>query len=128
MIPYQTRAGFTAVEVMVTLFIIGFLLAAGYQAYALVTSDSNDTRTRAEASNVAYEAMRRASASSTNPCSVIASVAGISIPSTSTLPQPRSITAAISCPYGTSNAVSLVTVEVTYGPSNEKVTHAVYTK
>lgn len=116
--------GFTAVEVLVTLFIIGFLLAAGYQAYGLVTGDSQEVRMRAEASNIGYEALRRVSGEAAKPC--VTSSPSVTIPDSSTLPLPRSISAAISCPYGTSSLISLTTVTVTYGSTNEKVVHAIY--
>lgn len=119
-------SGFTAVEVLVTLFIIGFLLAAGYQAYGLVTNDSYDARLRSEASNIAYEAMRRIAGNAATPCA--AQTPATSIPESSTLPSPRTIAASISCPQGTTSAISLVTITITYGPSNETVTHAVYTR
>lgn len=116
--------GFTAVEVMITLFIIGFILATGYQAYALVTSDSSDIRLQTEASNIAYEALRRVSDDATDPCTTL--TPSVDIPSDNTLPSPKTLTANISCPFGTSSTVSLVTVTLTYGQSNKKVTHAVY--
>jgi prepilin-type N-terminal cleavage/methylation domain-containing protein len=122
--PSRFENGFTAVEVMITLFIIGFILASGYQAYALVSGDSSDIRLQAEASNIAYETLRRVSDESTDPCSTQSP--SVSIPSTSTLPTPRTLTANISCPFGTTSTVSLVTVSLTYGPSNQEVIHAVY--
>lgn len=121
-----SRGGFTAVEVLITLFIIGFILASGYQAYALVTNDAGNTRNHAEASNIAYENLRRIQGVVGNPCTT--STSSVDFPPWSTLPEPRSIEAAIACPYGTADPVSLVTVTVSYGSTNEKVVHAVYAK
>ena len=126
---HSHEKGFTAVEVLITLFVVGFILASGYQTYALVTDDASRARERAEASNIAYEELRRiqgAVTSSESSCATSTPTAGI--PATSTLPTPRSITAAITCPFGTSNPVSLVTITVTYGPSSQKVVHGVYAK
>lgn len=120
-------AGFTAVEVLITLFVVGFVLASGYQTYALVTDDAAETSHRTEASNYAYEAMRQFEGFATTPCTPITPPTN-ELPADSTLPNPRSITAAITCPYGTTDNVSLVTVTVTYGPSNEKVVHGIFTK
>ncbi len=127
MIQRGTSQGFTAIEVLVTLFIVGFLLAAGYQAYSLVTGDSYEARQRSEASNIAYEALRRISGDATTPCSVN-TTPSVSIPETTKLAPPRDITAGISCPFGTTSAISLVTVTITYGPTNETVTHAIYAR
>ncbi len=116
--------GFTTVEVLVTLFIIGFFLAAGYQAYSLVVSGTHESRTQNEASNVAYAELRRLAGTVGTTCS--ASTPTASIPSGSTLPAPQSISAQITCPFGTTSKISLVTVSLTYGPTNKKVTHAIY--
>lgn len=126
---HSHEKGFTAVEVLITLFIVGFILASGYQTYALVTDDAGKARERAEASNIAYEELRRIQGTVTSSESSCAtSTPTAEIPAASTLPTPRSITAAITCPFGTSNPVSLVTITVTYGPSSQKVVHGVYAK
>ena len=124
--------GFTVAEVLITLFIVGLLVASGYQAYALVASDSQGTRQHAEASNIAYEAMRRLADSSnvTSPCGRAKNSpdeVAQTFP-TSTLPQPRSMKAVFSCPFGSSSTITLVTIIIEYGSPAEKVTHAIYTQ
>lgn len=123
----QREEGFTIVEVVIALFVIGLLLGAGYQAYGLVVNGSRETRLRAEASNIAYEALRRTAATVPTPCTA-SGATSLTIPSSSTLPTPRTMTRTITCPNSANSAVSRVTVTLTYGPSAEKVVHALYAR
>jgi prepilin-type N-terminal cleavage/methylation domain-containing protein len=94
---YKNRqSGFTAVELLITLFVAAAFLVAGYQLYNVIIKDSGNTRAQARASNVAYDYMRRYSPSATNPCTAQTpltdapiSVAGIGS---------ATVTVAISCP------------------------------
>ncbi len=63
-----TTAGFTAVELLVTLFVAAAFLMIGYQLFNLIIRDGGDTRAESAAGNVAYEYLRRYSDSATNPC------------------------------------------------------------
>lgn len=121
--PRVREQGFTVVELVIALFVIGLILGTGWQAYALVADSSKTAREHAEASNIAYEAMRRATDQVASPC-VAKTPTGLNIPSTSHLPQPRSISASITC-LSSDTAISLITVSVNYG-ANGKVTHAIY--
>lgn len=121
----DTTAGFTVVELVIALFVVGLVIATGWQAYALVTDDSKSAREHADASNIAYEAMRRATNQASSPCTT-KTLTGLTIPSTSSLPQPSSISGSIAC-LSSNTAISLVTVTVTYG-ANGKVSHAIYTQ
>lgn len=118
--------GFTVVEVMVTLLIAAMFILGGYQAYTLVINGSRDSRNQAEASNIAYELLRRQQASVPKPCA--ASNGTGTIPSTSTLPTPRSLSYAVDCPFGTSSVISRVTVTLSYGSQGDQVVHASYNR
>ena len=123
----RQKEGFTIVEVVIALFVIGLLLGAGYQAYGLVVNSSRETRLRAEASNIAYEALRRTAAAAPTPCAA-SGPTDLTIPNTSTLPTPRTMTYTVTCPNSPNNAISRVTVTLTYGASAEKVVHVLYAR
>lgn len=124
-------AGFSAIELLITIFVAAAFLAAGYQLYSAVLRYGSDTRNQTTASNIAYDYLRRYSSQATNPCTVVTPTPAPTIPTPpaggTALPSP-SITASITCPYGTSNGTSLVSVTVTYGYTSpqKQVQHAVY--
>jgi Tfp pilus assembly protein PilV len=123
--------GFSAIELLITIFVAAAFLAAGYQLYSAVLRYGADTRNQTTASNIAYDYLRRYSSQATNPCTVVTPVPAPTIPTPPAggvaLPSP-SITASITCPYGTANGTSLVSVTVTYGYTSpqKQVQHAVY--
>lgn len=122
----KKQQGFTIVEVFVTLVIAAVLLMGAYQGYGLVISSSADSRNLAEASGIAYESLRRNMGTAPSPCVASSFSDSSRIPASSTLPNPRSMSVAVSCPYGTSSNISLVTVTLTYGSSGGQVVHADY--
>lgn len=56
---YTRQAGFSAVELLITLFIAAIFLLAGYVLWNQVLSLGLDTERQARASNIAYEFLRR---------------------------------------------------------------------
>jgi Tfp pilus assembly protein PilV len=120
-----SQTGFSAVELMITLFIGVAFIGSGYQLYGIAITDGRDARLRTQASSIAYSQMRTTAASVTNPCTT----------STPTTPMPANsglvnsnMTTTITCPYGTTSSVSAVTVTLTYGNDSpqKQVTHALY--
>jgi len=120
----STQQGFSAVELLITLFVAATFIATGYQLYSIIIKDGGDVRQRAKASNIAYENMRRYSAQATSPCTAVTPSPAPSIPANSGLESP-SITVTISCPYGTGSPVSKVEAVVRYGAPQQEVAHAV---
>lgn len=122
-----TQAGFSAVELLITLFIAAAFVATGVQLYSVIIQNSDDTRMRARASNIAYDNVRRYSASTTSPCSVVSPTPTPSIPANSGLINP-SITVTISCPYGAGMATSKVEAKVLFGTTSpqQEAVHAIY--
>lgn len=119
-------SGFTAVELLVTIIVAMLLLGSGYQLYTTVLRDSGGTQRRASADNAAYQLMRQYQANTTKPCTT--SSATPSVPSTADLPG-STATVTISCPYGSSSNISLVSVTVTYNnPEQQRVTRAISTR
>lgn len=119
------QAGFTAVELLITLFIAAGFIAAGYQLYSVIIKSSGDARQQAKASNIAYDYLRRYASQATNPCTVMAPSPAPIIPAGSALQSP-SITATFTCPYGVGTQVTKINVSVTYGNPQVEVAHALF--
>ncbi|MFZ3009910.1 MAG: type II secretion system protein, partial [Candidatus Microsaccharimonas sp.] len=62
------QSGFTAVELLITLFVAVAFLVAGYQLFNVVVKDGGQARAESRAGNVAYDYMRRYASNATNPC------------------------------------------------------------
>lgn len=123
--------GFTAVEVLITLFVGSLFLLGGYQLYGIITARSSEARELAEVSNIAYGVLRsRGSAYMpvTNDCNnpLQENVDPSTIPETVGVPI-SSITIR-RCMSSTSPEINLVAVVVAYGSSmpRKEVVHAIY--
>jgi Tfp pilus assembly protein PilE len=121
------EAGFSAVELLITLFIAAAFLMTAYQLYTIIISDGGDARTQAKASNIAYDNLRKYTPFASNPCVTYTPATQPTVPS-GALPTPNSITVNITCPGTTgTTSVSKVNVSVKYGPSPQKeVVHAIF--
>ena len=119
------QSGFSAVELLITLFIAVAYLATGHQLYTSIISDSGATRQQAKASNVAYDYLRRYAGSITSPCSA----STLNNSAVSPVPDGLSnvkVTVTISCPQASLTNLSKVEVRVTYGADSQEVVHAMY--
>lgn len=122
----SNQAGFSAVELLITLFIAAAFIITGYQLYSLIIKDGSDARQQAKASNIAYQTLRTYAAQATNPCTALSPSPAPTIPSGSGLPNPA-VTVTFSCPYGANNtAISRVEVKLTYGSPQKEVDHAIF--
>lgn len=112
------QQGFTAVELLITLFVAVAFLTAGYQLYSVVIKDGGDTRAESTASNVAYDYVRQYSTLATNPCVSSQPLSGSSI----TVPALASpvISVSISCPQDDAPAISKIETIITYGAAELK--------
>lgn len=106
-------SGFTAIELLITLFVAAAFLAAGYQLFNLVIKDGGSTRAESAASNVAYDYLRRYSDSATNPCTTTTpleneaiTIEGVASPI---------VTVSITCPQSTTTTLSRIEVSISYG-------------
>ena len=120
-----SQAGFSAIELLITLFIAAAFIATGYQLYSIVIKDGGESRARAKANNIAYDNLRRYSLQATNPCTAATPSPTPTIPTDSGLSS-SSITVTISCPYGTTINVTQVLVSVKYGSPQQEVDHGIY--
>lgn len=124
MIHTTTQEGFTAVELLITLFVAAAFLVAGYQLFNVVINDGGDTRAESRASNVSYDYLRRYSNAATNPCSDQSPVSDQVISVTDLTDVKVSI--AITCPQSDAPALSKVESIITYGSPSNIVRYATY--
>lgn len=121
---YARQAGFSAVELLITLFVAaGFLLAA-YQLYNIVIKDGGAAHQQAVASNIAYDYLRQYEATAPNPCS--ASTPVDTTESAEGVGEMQ-ITVNYTCPVASDLSVTKVEVEVIYG-GDASVSYATYTR
>jgi len=120
------QAGFSAIELLITLFIAAAFIATGYQLYTIVIKDGGESRARTKASNIAYDNLRRYAALVKNPCVATASpTPAPTIPGGSGLSN-ASISVVYTCPYNATTPVTEITVFVRYGTPQQEVAHAMY--
>jgi len=120
------QSGFTAVELLITLFVAAAFLVSGYQLYNLIIRDGGQARADARASNVAYDYLRRYSASVTAPCTSSSPLnnAPVSIAGLSNV----TVSVDISCPYAATTSISKVDVTVNYNSPQQTMKYATYVK
>lgn len=118
------QSGFTAVELLITLFVAAAFLVAGYQLYAVIIKDSGQTRGEARASNVAYDYIRRYTTSATNPCTTSTPIndAPISVAGISAV----TVTIEITCPYTNQPSISKIEAIVLYNNPQQTVKYGTF--
>ncbi|MBC7868584.1 prepilin-type N-terminal cleavage/methylation domain-containing protein [Candidatus Saccharibacteria bacterium] len=124
MINRNQQSGFTAVELLITLFVAAAFLVSGYQLYNLIIKDSGQTRAEARASNVAYDYLRRYSATAASPCAVATPLNNYA--DTVTGLSAVKVTVAITCPYAILTNVSKVSVTVLYNTPQQTMKYSTY--
>jgi len=127
MIINNKQAGFSAVELLITLFIAAAFLITGYQLYGVVIKDGGEARAQAKAGNVAADYLQRYKASAANPCTV---QIPLNTPNTPTIVidglSAVSIKVEISCPYSTATSVSKIQATLKYGNPQQTIVNATY--
>lgn len=124
----QTQSGFSAVELLISLFIAVAFVGAGYQLYAIIVKSGGDARLRARANNIAYENLRTYTPQATSPCTAFSPTPAPTAPiATGNFGLPAaSIVVAFTCPYGTADQTSKLSVRVLYGTPQQEVSHATF--
>jgi prepilin-type N-terminal cleavage/methylation domain-containing protein len=119
-----SQSGFSAVELLITLFIGSIFLIAGYQLWIQVVTSGSESNQFAKASNVSYDYLRRnaSTACSPNPNTIsqTPTIEGLS---------DVSITVTVSCPFSGSGQPSnlrKIVSHITYGSPQKEVTHVVF--
>lgn len=130
----SSESGFSAAELLITLFIGAVFLISGYQLYAFVARDGAESAQAATASTLAYQYLSSTIADKAytkRPCSSSSQPSTVTLDASSKL-NGGSVSTTVSCPYTTAplNNITLVTTAVTYSsPSGqETVRRALYTK
>lgn len=120
------QQGFTAVELLVTLFIAAAFLISGYQLFNAVINDGGSARAESRASNAAYEYLRKYADSASNPCAPSTPVANQPI-TVDGLDTPILIVT-VTCPRADLTTLSRVEAIISYGtaPNINSVRHATF--
>jgi len=125
----RSTNGFSAIELLVTLFIAMLFLSMGYSLYGTIIQSSSQNRQRSQADNIAFEYLRRYEATVTNPCAVTTPLNNVAVTGATAadLASPT-VTVNITCPNSTTTVMSRVKVTVAYidGGSSRNVYHEVY--
>ncbi len=125
------QEGFSAVELLITLFVAAAFLVAGYQLYFVVIKDNGQTRAQSRAANVAYNYLRQYSPTVTAPCSPATPLNNSTV-NVSGLAN-VTVSVIITCPYsastGTNSAINISRVEadVSYGNPAQTLKYSTFT-
>jgi len=121
------ESGFSAVELLITLFIAVAFVATGYQLYSIIINDGGEIRARARASNIAYDNLRRYVTQTTDPCTVFTPNPAPTVPANSGLSNVE-IKVIPSCPYTSAAGINTTRIEarVKYGSPQKEVVHAIF--
>jgi prepilin-type N-terminal cleavage/methylation domain-containing protein len=125
----SNESGFTAVELLITLFIAAAFLMSGYQLYGMIIRDGGEARARAKANNIAYQYLQTYKNSASKPCApeiqTPETLAGDTSPISDV-----TVETTISCPYASSptpiTSLSKISVTVKYNKPQQQVTNATY--
>lgn len=134
----KTEGGFSAVELLLTLFIAAAFVGSFYQLYTSIAQTNASARLRAVASDVAYSNLRKYTSKPSFTCNtttdltVDANAAGQVLSQTTDtnstlLTNPYIQTIRVYAPRGCGSSLpALVVSTVEYGTPSQKVTHATY--
>jgi len=120
----KQQQGFTAVELLITLFVAAAFLISGYQLFNLVIKDGGDVRAESRAGNVAYEYLRRYSGDATSPCAPSTPVDNEAV--TVTDLTDVTVTVTVTCSQAATPSVSKVTATITYNNPQKTVRYATF--
>ncbi len=125
----HSQAGFTAVELLVTLFVASAFLVSGFQLFNVVIQSGGETRAASRADNEAYNYLRKYSTSAVAPCVASAPLAA-NTPITITGLASPTAGVAISCPVASAPSLSKVESTIIFGPASDRTTikRSVYVK
>lgn len=122
MINKASQAGFTAIELLITLIVASMFLFAGYQIYTQVTRDGSDANKVAVLSNKVNEKLRSLTGDSTITCTTTRAPETIAEPGIGSVTYTRTI----SCPNPGMTSLKLIRVEASYDNNTKRVQHAAY--
>lgn len=121
---HQTQSGFTAIELLITLFVAAAFLIAGYQLFSVVVKDGGQARAESRAGNVAYDYMRRYGPSATNPCTAQTPLTNSVVPIDG-LSNAR-VTVTITCPAYSVTSLSQINVSISYNTPEQTLNYSTF--
>ena len=121
---HRQQSGFTAVELLITLFVAAAFLIAGFQLFNVVIRDGGQTRAESRAANIAYDYMRQYSGSATNPCTAQNPLSGSPLDVAGLTN--TTVSAIISCPSDAPSSMSKIEVIVNYNSPVQSVTYSTF--
>ncbi len=121
---HSSQAGFSAIELLVTLFVAAAFLLASYQLFTLVVRDGGATRSQAKAANLAYENLRRYASSATVPCTSSTPLNNASATVDGLVDV--TVTVTVSCANSTTDSLSRIEATVNYNNPQETVSYATF--
>lgn len=120
----KTSQGFTAVELLVTLFVAAAFLIAGFQLFTVVVRDGGETRAETKASQVAYEYLGTLAVNAPTPCAddILLDNEEIAVEG---LVDVR-VTATVECVNDDLDSINRLTVTITYNNPTKTVQYATF--
>jgi prepilin-type N-terminal cleavage/methylation domain-containing protein len=120
----DSQAGFSAVELLITLLIGSLFIIMGYQLYSVSITNGAEARQEAIASDTAYSELQRLKTTGTS----VATCPGTpTVTTVNVLSNTAVMTTTISCPYPTDHPkIRLAQVKVKYNKNEVEATHAMY--
>jgi len=121
----KREQGFTAVELLVTLFVAAAFIVAGYQLYSFVIRDGSEARNRAKVSNIVYDYLRQYETFATDPCTAQTPLNASPITIEGVVD--AAVTVTITCPIVGTETISKVAATITFNNPQQSVQRATYT-
>ncbi len=122
---HTNNEGFTAIELLITLFITAIFLFSGIGLFTTIVNYSSDARNRAQADRIAYDYLRRYEANVSTPCAASTPLNHVSVASDTNaqgLVEPT-ITVQITCPlFSSIPNISKVVTHVEYRDGGTTIT------
>ena len=118
------EAGFSAIELLITLFIAAIFLLAGYQLYTQIMISASAADKQAKMSNLTYEKLRKATATALGTCSPSTSTESATVTGVKDVLYTKVVT----CPNTSIDDLSFVKITTTYydGYDNRTLEHGLY--
>lgn len=111
--------GFTAIELLITLFIAAAFLISGYQLFSVIIKSGGQARAKALATNAAYDYLQRYKTTTNDPCveKTLMGNEAITIDSIADV----TMTISVSCPYADSPSISKIDINMEYNNPKEYI-------
>lgn len=123
------QSGFSAVELLITLFIAAAFMISGFQLYAVVIKDGGEARMKANASNIAADYLQKYKSNTNvkNPCVANTNTLPTTTLSESEAPGLSNVTVSVAteCLVAISS-MSKIIVTLKYGTPQQTITNSTY--